>query len=307
MTDFGLSKVQERENEPLHTFCGTPYYLAPEMLVDKKGYGKEVDWWGLGEAGCDPPSSALRPQSFLHLSWKSKCLVECLSGSLTTFYAISLSPFCMVVGRRRTAGILVFEMLSGQPPFYSNNMQRVYEKIVSAGELAAMLADSAFSKAGGEGGGGGGAGGAGAGRISSPPPPCSAGPSLSGQQPQPPLACLIPGWPAGWSPPWRTEIAWPAHAGATPEVQDLVNALLQRDPARRLGTKGGAEEVCDGRRRRRCRLPNLPTMQHARAADPGALDASLGGSNRRAASLPCRSKPTPSSARSTGWRCTARR
>ena len=115
MTDFGLSKVMAHANEPLHTFCGTPYYLAPEMLVDKKGYGQPVDWWGLG--------------------------------------------------------ILVFEMLSGQPPFYSNNMQRVYEKIVSA------------------------------------------------------------------------EIAWPAHANATPEVTSLVNQFLQRDPAKRLGTKTGAAEI----------------------------------------------------------------
>ena len=47
LTDFGLSKILEEDNEKTFTICGTPQYLAPEVLL-KKGYDKAVDWWSLG-------------------------------------------------------------------------------------------------------------------------------------------------------------------------------------------------------------------------------------------------------------------
>ena len=48
MTDFGLSKEFEVNEKELHyTFCGTPQYLAPELIL-KSGYNHMVDWWGLG-------------------------------------------------------------------------------------------------------------------------------------------------------------------------------------------------------------------------------------------------------------------
>lgn len=46
ITDFGLAKKREK-NQLLHTACGTPAYVAPEVLR-KENYGKEVDLWSLG-------------------------------------------------------------------------------------------------------------------------------------------------------------------------------------------------------------------------------------------------------------------
>lgn len=50
VTDFGLSAVtdQIRPDGLLHTLCGTPAYVAPEIL-EKKGYnGAKVDIWSCG-------------------------------------------------------------------------------------------------------------------------------------------------------------------------------------------------------------------------------------------------------------------
>lgn len=47
ITDFGLCKEEISFSDTTKTFCGTPEYLAPEVLEDHD-YGLAVDWWGFG-------------------------------------------------------------------------------------------------------------------------------------------------------------------------------------------------------------------------------------------------------------------
>ncbi len=92
LTDFGLCKENVYEDNEAKSICGTPEYMAPEVLY-KVGHGRPVDWWCLGSiiyemlTGLPPFHSVVKAEIFekikfsdpkppAHLSKNAKHLLE---------------------------------------------------------------------------------------------------------------------------------------------------------------------------------------------------------------------------------------
>jgi serine/threonine protein kinase len=46
LCDFGTIKTEMDEGQTTETFCGTPYYISPEMVMGP--YDRGTDWWSVG-------------------------------------------------------------------------------------------------------------------------------------------------------------------------------------------------------------------------------------------------------------------
>jgi serine/threonine protein kinase len=82
--DFGFSRKNIENNNPLmETICGSPLYMAPEIMLTKK-YDKSIDIWSLGSILYqlflgEPPYSKCTDIKNLALQWKSQKLPDDLN------------------------------------------------------------------------------------------------------------------------------------------------------------------------------------------------------------------------------------
>ncbi|XP_029490844.1 calcium/calmodulin-dependent protein kinase type 1D-like isoform X2 [Oncorhynchus nerka] len=110
ISDFGLSKM-EGTGDVMATACGTPGYVAPEVLAQKP-YSKAVDCWSIGVIAyillCGYPP--------FYDENDSKLFEQILKAD----YEFD-APYCYLSPR-----------LCGYPPFYDENDSKLFEQILKA-------------------------------------------------------------------------------------------------------------------------------------------------------------------------------
>uniref|UniRef100_A0A8C6KYB9 Protein kinase C n=1 Tax=Nothobranchius furzeri TaxID=105023 RepID=A0A8C6KYB9_NOTFU len=91
IADFGMCKENMQDESRTSTFCGTPDYIAPEILLGQK-YNSSVDWWSFGVLlyemltgqspfhGCDEEElfQSIRTDNPVYPSWLTKAAKDIL-------------------------------------------------------------------------------------------------------------------------------------------------------------------------------------------------------------------------------------
>lgn len=115
ITDFGFAKLVEYRT---WTLCGTPEYIAPEILLNK-GHGKPVDWWALGiliyEMLSGYEQSTISGLSFPCFMLSEFNLTVSMIDGLNSWYLISIVLICNF----------------SAPPFVDDDPMGIYQKILA--------------------------------------------------------------------------------------------------------------------------------------------------------------------------------
>ena len=115
LADFGLSKIVSPSGAAggmMQTACGTPGYVAPEVL-SADGYDKEVDLWSIGVITYILFVSQYFYYSFIFYFY-----------FLFHYLFYYLKVFCQILTKKKR--------LCGFPPFYNENLPVLFEQIMQA-------------------------------------------------------------------------------------------------------------------------------------------------------------------------------
>uniref|UniRef100_H2TDP8 Serum/glucocorticoid regulated kinase family member 3 n=1 Tax=Takifugu rubripes TaxID=31033 RepID=H2TDP8_TAKRU len=129
LTDFGLCKEGISQSDTTSTFCGTPEYLAPEVLR-KQPYDNTVDWWCLGSVlyemlfGLPPFYSRDTHEMYDNILHKP---LGMRPGASNTAWSL-LQGLLEKDGTHRLGSINDFEEIKAHSFFYSINWDDLVQK-----------------------------------------------------------------------------------------------------------------------------------------------------------------------------------
>ncbi|KAL5344392.1 hypothetical protein ACLOAV_010652 [Pseudogymnoascus australis] len=99
LCDFGVAGFVETAADKRSTFIGTPHWMAPELFVSTRSYGKEVDIWAFGsmvyEMATGLPPNAANGISYENLGSRLKASIPRLEDGDYSTQLRSLVAICL--------------------------------------------------------------------------------------------------------------------------------------------------------------------------------------------------------------------